>query len=443
MSTFNRRSFLSLAGAAGAGLSMPSVSLSAQRGRGAGQPAGPLPPSIASLTSMKDRAKPITNAERQARIERAKTLMAAQKLDAILLAGGTSLLYFTGVRWGNSERLFAVVVPVKGEPFCVCPAFEEERAREQLALGPLASADVRTWQEDESPFERVASGLKDRGIAAGRLGMEETAKFVFADSVASAAPALKVVSATPVTAGCRMIKDSHEIELMRLACQVTLRAYEAVYHALQEGMTQNQVGSLLSAAYGRLGFQGFASVQVGEYTANPHGSIQPQTIREGTIIMIDDGCTVEGYQSDITRTYVLGTPTDKMRKVFDIVKRAQSAALAAARPGVPLDAIDAAARKVIVDAGYGPGFKYFTHRLGHGMGMDGHEWPYLVKNNMFGWEKALTLQPGMVFSDEPGIYIRGEFGVRLEDDMHITENGAELFTPQSPAIDNPFGTATQ
>ena len=435
-----RRSFLWLASTAGAGLSMFGVRASAQRGRGGAEPAGPLPPSIAALTSMKDRAKPITNDERKARIERARTLMAAEKLDAVLLAGGTSLLYFTGIRWGNSERLFAVVLPVKGEPFCVCPAFEEERAREQLALGPLGSVDVRTWQEDESPFERVASGLKDRGISAGRLGIEETTKFVFADSVASAAPALKVVSATPVTAGCRMIKDSHEIELMRLASQVTLRAYEAVYHALAEGMTQNQVGGLLSAAYGRLGFPGFASIQVGEYTALPHGSIQPQTIHEGTIIMIDDGCTVEGYQSDITRTFVLGKPTDKMRKVFDIVKQAQAAALAAARPGVPLAAIDAAARKVIVDAGYGPGFKYFTHRLGHGMGMDGHEWPYLVTNNMFGWTKALTLKPGMVFSDEPGIYIRGEFGVRLEDDMHITANGAELFTPQSPSIDNPFGT---
>jgi Xaa-Pro dipeptidase len=439
MTTLSRRCFLSLAGAAGAGLSIFNVRASAQRGRGAAESTGPLPPSIASLTSMKDRATPITNDERRARIARARTLMAAEKVDAVLLTGGTSLLYFTGIRWGNSERLFAVVLPVKGEPFCVCPAFEEDRAREQLALGPLGSVDVRTWQEDESPFERVASGLKDRGISAGRLGVEETTKFVFADSIASAAPALKVVSATPVTAGCRMIKDSHEIELMRLASQVTLRAYEAVYHALAEGMTQNQVGSLLSAAYGRLGFPGFASVQVGEYTALPHGSIQPQTIREGTIIMIDDGCTVEGYQSDITRTFVLGKPTDKMRKVFDIVKRAQSAALAAARPGVPLEAIDAAARRVIVDAGYGPGFKYFTHRLGHGMGMDGHEWPYLVTNNMFGWTKALTLKPGMVFSDEPGIYIRGEFGVRLEDDMHITENGAELFTPQSPSIDNPFG----
>jgi Xaa-Pro dipeptidase len=321
----------------------------------------------------------------------------------------------------------------------VTPAFEEDRTREQLVDGPMAHTDVSVYQEDESPFEKVAQGLKDRGIATGRIGVEETTKFVFADSVGGAAPALHVTSASPITAGCRMIKESHEVELMRLACQVTLKCYEAVFLALQPGMTQNQVSGLVNAAYGRLGFPGFASVQVGEYTALPHGSITPQTIREGTIIMIDDGCTVEGYQSDITRTFVLGKATDKMKKVFDIVHQAQTAALKAAKPGVPLESIDAAGRKVVVDAGYGPGFKYFTHRLGHGMGMDGHEWPYLVKNNMYGWEKALKAQPGMVFSDEPGIYMKGEFGVRLEDDMHITADGAELFTPQSPSIEQPFG----
>jgi Xaa-Pro dipeptidase len=388
---------------------------------------------------MRDRAKPITADERRGRIEKAKRLMGEQKIDAIILAGGTSLNYFTGIRWGNSERLFAVVIPKVGNPYIVTPGFEEDRTREQLVGGPMEHTDVSVYQEDESPFEKVAQGLKDRGIATGRIGVEETTKFVFADSVGGAAPAMKVTSATPITAGCRMIKEPHEVELMRLACQVTLKCYEAVFHALQPGMTQNQVSSLIGAAYGRLGFPGFASVQVGEYTALPHGSITPQTIREGTIIMIDDGCTVEGYQSDITRTFVLGKATDKMKKVFDIVHQAQSAGLKAARPGVALDSVDAAARKVVVDAGYGPGFKYFSHRLGHGMGMDGHEWPYLVKNNMYGWEKALTAQPGMVFSDEPGIYIRGEFGVRLEDDMHITKDGAELFTPQSPSIEDPFG----
>jgi len=434
----SRRSFLWTAGAA-AGVSV--TRLSAQRAGGE-TPAGPLPPSIAALSSMRNRAKPITADERRARIERARKIMGEQKIDAIILAGGTSLNYFTGIRWGNSERLTAVIIPKIGNPYIVTPAFEEDRTREQLSGGPMEHTDVAIWQEDESPFDRVAQGLKDRGIATGRLGVEETAKFVFADSIAAAAPGLHVTSATPVTAGCRMIKEQHELDLMRLACEVTLTCYEAVFKALKPGMTQNDCSSLIAAAYGRLGFPGFASVQVGEYTALPHGSITPQTIREGTIIMIDDGCTVEGYQSDITRTFVLGKATDKMKKVFDIVHQAQSAALKAARPGVPLESIDAAARKVVIDAGYGPGFKYFSHRVGHGMGMDGHEWPYLVKNNMFGWEKALTMQPGMVFSDEPGVYIKGEFGVRLEDDMHITANGAELFTPQSPSIEEPFGSKT-
>jgi Xaa-Pro dipeptidase len=214
---------------------------------------------------------------------------------------------------------------------------------------------------------------------------------------------------------------------------VTLEAYEAVYRALHEGMTQYNFADLITAAYNRLGFRGEASVNVGEASALPHGSAKPQTIREGTIILIDDGCTVEGYQSDISRTFVLGKPTEKMRKVFDIVHQAQSAALKQARPGVEAQSVDAAARKVIEDAGYGPDYKYFTHRVGHGIGMDGHEWPYLVRGD------TLTLRPNMTFSDEPGIYIPGEFGVRLEDDMHTTEDGAMLFTPQSPSLEDPFG----
>jgi Xaa-Pro dipeptidase len=389
---------------------------------------------------MRDQARPITSEERRTRIEQARRLMAQHKIDAVILSGGTSLVYFTNIRWGGGERLFACAIPVKGEPFFVCPSFEEERAREQIALGPFGGgrADVRTWNEDESPYALVANGLKERGAATGTIGIEETMKFVWSDSIRAAGPQMTVVSATPITAGCRMIKDAHELELMRIASAATLKVYEAVYHALQPGMSQGDVSRLIDAGYRQVGFPGEASVQVGEYTALPHGSITPQTIREGTIIMIDDGCTVEGYQSDITRTVVLGKPTAKMRDVFDIVKRAQTAALRAARPGVALESLDAAARQVVVDAGYGPGFKYFSHRLGHGMGMDGHEWPYLVRNNMFGWDTALTARPGMVFSDEPGIYIRGEFGVRLEDDLYITEDGAKLFTPQSEALEQPF-----
>ncbi len=388
---------------------------------------------FADLRSMRSQARPINADERRTRLERARALMAAQKIDALLLMGGTSLVYFSNIRWGVSERLFAMVVPVKGEPFYVCPAFEEDRAREQIRLGPLPTAsNVRTWDEDQSPYQRIAQGLRDRGIVSGRIGVEETVRFVFSDSLAAEAPALQIVSGTPVTAGCRGVKDAHEIELMRLASKVTLRAYEAAFRALREGMTQHDFGDLVAAAHDTLGFAGEASVQVGDYSALPHGSTTPQTIREGTILLIDGGCSVEGYQSDLSRTFVLGKATDKMKRGFDIVRRAQDAALKAARPGVECQAIDAAARKAIVDAGFGPGYKYFTHRVGHGLGMDGHEWPYLVRGN------ALKLSPGMVFSDEPGVYIRGEFGVRLEDDMVITAAGAELFTPQSNSLENPF-----
>ena len=403
-------------------------------------PSGPLPPSIAALQSMKNRARPFTNQERLARIEKAKRLMAAEKIDAILMNGGSSPIYFANMSFGGGERLWALLIPARGEPFIVCPAFEEDRVREVLTDSPFSpNIEIRTFQEDESPFERVAAGLKNRGIASGRLGIEETVKFVFADSIAQAAPALKIVSALPITAGCRMIKDAHEVECVRIAGEATLAVYKAVYESLNEGMTQRDVSGLVSAGYARVGFDGFASLNVGEYTASPHGSRTPQTIREGTILMLDDGCKVEGYTSDITRTFVLGKPTDKMKTVFDIVYRAQQAALAAAKPGAPNEAVDAAARRVLIDAGYGPGFKYLTHRVGHGMGMDMHEWPYLVKNNMFGWPSNPTLQPGMVFSDEPGIYIKGEFGIRLEDDMHITESGAELLTPTSKSLEHPFG----
>jgi Xaa-Pro dipeptidase len=364
--------------------------------------------------------------------------MSENAIDAMVLMSGTSLNYFTGIRWWGSERMFAFVLPAKGSAFYVCPAFEEGRAREQIADAPDGERpDVRTWQEDESPYRLLAQGLKDSGIATGKVGIEETVRFFFADGIAKAAPQLTLTSATPVTAGCRMIKIVHEIALMRLAAQVTLTAYEAVYRALRPGMTQQQVGALIAAAYGQLGFPGEASVEVDEFTAYPHGSILPQVIHEGSIVMIDDGCTVEGYQSDITRTFVLGQlpekARDKMKKVFDIVHRAQATALATARPGVECGAVDSAARKVIVDAGYGPDYKYFFHRLGHGLGMDGHEWPYLVRGN------ATKLAANMTTSNEPGIYIREEFGVRLEDDMHITENGSELFTPQSPSLENPFG----
>jgi Xaa-Pro dipeptidase len=427
----SRRRFLELSGATTGAAALASRSSAAAV---ANADDSSLPPSLAQLKSRKSEAKPITIEERRERQEKARALMTENALDAIVLMEGTSLKYFTGIHWWGGERTFALVLPAKGAAFYVCPAFEEGRAREQIANAPEGQQpDVRVWQEDESPYQRIAEGLKERAMATGKLGIEETIRFVFADGIAKAAPQATLASATPVTAGCRMIKSANEVALMRLAAQVTLAAYEAAYLAVKDGMTQPQVEDLVKKAHDRLGFTGGADAQVGEFSAFPHGSVTPQVVHEGTIVLMDGGCAVEGYQSDISRTYVLGKASDKMKQVFDIVHRAQSAALAAARPGAECGSVDAAARKVITDAGYGPDYKYFTHRLGHGMGMDGHEWPYLVRGN------ATKLQANVTTSDEPGIYIRGEFGIRLEDDLHVTENGAELFTPQSPSLENPFG----
>jgi Xaa-Pro dipeptidase len=397
----------------------------------------PLPPAIARLRSRRGEARPVSRDERVARREQARRLMAEHGLDAIVLAEGTSLVYFVGVQWWGSERLFAAVIPARAEPFYVCPAFEEGRAREQLAAGAdPESADVRSWQEDESPYERLAQGLRDRGVATGRVGLEENVRFVFADGIAAAAPQLKLVSATPVTAGCRMIKSDHEIALMRLAAQATLAAYEATYRSIRPGMTQYQVTELSRLAHRQLGFEGAADlVLVGEGSAFPHGTVAPQPIREGATVLLDGGCDVEGYKSDISRTFVLGRATPHMNEVFATVQRAQSAALAAARPGVECGAVDAAARAVVTAAGYGPDYRHFTHRVGHGLGLDGHEWPYLVRGS------ATRLAAGVTTSNEPGIYLRGQFGVRLEDDMHVTESGAELFTPQSRSLEEPFARA--
>ncbi|MDE3197091.1 MAG: aminopeptidase P family protein [Acidobacteriota bacterium] len=404
-------------------------------------PEGKIPPAIQALQPMTNLVRPFTNEEREARVERARRLMAAEKIDAVVLVGGASPQYFANVSFGGGERLWAMVIPAKASPFFVCPAFEEDRMREILTGTPFGKdPDVRVFQEDESPYGRLIQGLKDRGVRGGRIGIEETAKFVFADGISNAGkPEFGTVSATPVTAGCRMIKDAHEIECLRLAGQATIRVYEAVYRSLADGMTQRDVSALIQAGYARVGFPGEASLNIGEYTASPHGSRAPQRIREGTILMLDDGCRVQGYTSDITRTFVLGRPAEKMVKIFGIVQRAQKAALDAAKPGVPNEAVDAAARRVIEDAGYGPGFRFFTHRVGHGLGMEMHEWPYLVKNNMYGWPANPVLRAGMVFSDEPGIYIRGEFGVRLEDDLHVTGEGAELLTAPSPSLEHPFG----
>jgi Xaa-Pro dipeptidase len=374
------------------------------------------------------QAKPITRDEYLQRQETARRFMREAGIDAVFLTGGTSMQYFTGTQWGLSERMFALVFPAKGELAWVTPAFEKGRALEQIKFG----SDVRTWEEDESPYQLVASILKDRGVVSGKLGIEETVRFVFLDGVAKAAPAIKITNADLVTARCRQVKSAHEIDLMRLANQITLKSFEIASKSLREGITHGEFGGKISGAHQQLGARGGALVLFAEYSALPHGTITPQKLKHGDVVLMDGGCSVESYASDITRTTVFGKPTDKQRRVWDIVKQAQAAALKAARPGEACEAVDAAARKVIVDAGYGPDYKYFSHRVGHGIGMDGHEWTYLVRGN------KTKLEAGMTFSNEPGIYIPGEFGIRLEDIMVITENGAELLTGQSPSIEQPF-----
>ena len=429
-----RRDLIGASAATAAQVALPGSVQAADPSQTAGPPqTEDMPPSIAALEPPASEPQPISTEERRDRVEKAKRLMVENGIDALLMSGGTSMVYFSNVSWWLSERMMALVVPARAQAFVVCPAFEEERAREQLESGPFGGGTpVLTWEEHEDPYALVAEALRDRGIAGGKIGIEEKTYFVYAHGIARSALTLEPVDAIPITAGCRGVKDEHELDLMRLASQVTLRAYKAAYEALEEGMTQTEFASLVSIAHERQGYSGGAGVQVGEYSALPHGSTAPQVVREGAILLIDGGCSVEGYHSDISRTLVLGEPSDEMRRVFGIELRAQTAALAAAKPGVECQAVDAAARRVIEEAGYGPGYRYFTHRVGHGLGMDGHEWPYLVKGN------TLPLVPGMTFSDEPGIYIRGEFGVRLEDDMVVTTDGAELFTPQSLSLDDPF-----
>ncbi|MFL6216589.1 MAG: M24 family metallopeptidase [Blastocatellia bacterium] len=379
------------------------------------------------IPNMAKQAKPITREEYVERQERARRYMREAGINAVMLTGGTSLNYFTGTQWGTSERMFAALIPAKGELAFVTPAFEKDRAMEQIKF----AGDVRTWEEDESPYQLVAQVLKDRGITAGKLGIEETVDYRFSNGVARVAPAIELTSADPVTARCRGVKTQHELDLMRLANQITLKAYDIALKSLREGMTHVELGQKIAAAHRELGAGGSALVLFGAWSASPHGTVTPQKLKEGDIVLVDGGCSVMGYQSDITRTTVFGKPSEKQLKVWDIVKRAQAAALKAARPGVACEDIDAAARRVIEEAGYGPGYKYFTHRVGHGIGMDGHEWTYLVRGNQ------TKLEAGMTFSDEPGIYIPGEFGVRHEDIMVVTEKGAELFTGQAASIDNP------
>jgi Xaa-Pro dipeptidase len=420
--SLSRRQWLEFTGASAALAAFPHASGAA--------PADELPPAIAALKPMTGGVQPISLDERKARLLRAQKLMAETGLDALLLASGSSLVYFTGAQWGTSERFFGAVITRDGYPAWITPAFEKQRGLEQIKLGE----DVRAWEEHESPYALVAKVLKDRGVTSGRIGIEETMPFVFADGIAKAVPAAKIESATPVTAGCRMLKDAHELALMRRANEITVAAHRAVFASLREGMTQAQAAALSAAAHRALGMSGGSLVLFGKDAAFPHGTTTPEPLKAGDVVLIDGGGRLLGYASDITRTGVFGAPpSDRQRTVWDLVRKAQDAAFRAARPGVECQAVDAAARKVIEDGGFGPDYKYLTHRLGHGIGMDGHEWTYLVRGN------TTKLRPGMCFSDEPGIYIYGEMGIRHEDIIFITESGAENMTkwtgsPEEPAI---------
>jgi Xaa-Pro dipeptidase len=421
--TLSRRQWLEVSAAAALAPALPARAAAPYEDT-------PTPAPLAALRPLTDGVSPIATEEHQARLRRAQALLRESGLDALVLASGSSLTYFTGARWSASERLFAAVVTREGEPSWVTPAFEKERALEQVRFG----SDVRAWEEDESPYALVAGILRDRGAAAGRIGVEETVPFVFVDGIAKAVPAARLESGTPVTAGCRVVKDAHELALMRRANEITVAAHRAVFASLKEGTTQAEASRLSAEAHRRLGMTGGALVLFGPDAAFPHGTTRPRPLKPGDVVLIDGGGRLHGYASDITRTAVFGgPPTDRQRTIWDVVRRAQEAAFRAARPGVEAQALDAAARKVVEDAGFGPGYKYFTHRVGHGIGMDGHEWTYLVRGN------RTRLQPGMCFSDEPGLYIPGELGVRHEDIIYVTEQGAENMTkwtgtPEDPAV---------
>jgi Xaa-Pro dipeptidase len=390
-----------------------------------------LPAAIQALTPMTAGIVPIADDERRERIAKAQRLMEEQKIDGIFMEGGTSCFYFAGMRWGQSERTFGLVIPAKGAIAYVCPGFEEDRARELIK--PAFGDEVRVWQEDESPYQIIGKIVTDRGVRFRRIGIEERVRYFIADGIRRDSR-MEIVDATPVTAGCRMFKSRAEIALMQRANDATLAAYKAALTTLREGMTQDDLTRNIVSGFTRLGFRGAVSVQFSKWTALPHGSATPQRLREGDIVMIDDGVTCEGYQSDITRTTVFGKPTPRQIDVWEIEKRAQAAAFKAVAIGATCESVDAAARNVIVDAGFGPGYKVpgLPHRTGHGIGLDGHEWTNFVKGN------KTPIQPGMCFSDEPMLAIPGEFGIRLEDDLYIAEDGPHYFTKPSVAIDRPF-----
>ena len=389
-------------------------------------------PDLAGLSDMTGGAVPIDARERARRLSRAQALMKANGIGAILIEPGSSMVYFTGVQWWRSERLTAAILPVEGEPCIVTPFFEEPSVRETLAV----PAEIRVWQEDQNPLAIVAGFLRDRKLAGRPVGVEETARFFAFDGLRQVLPGARLVSANPVVRGCRMIKAPAEIALMQLATDVTMAAYRWLHPRVEAGMTGAEIGALMSAATRKLGGSPeFSMALIGEASAYPHGSRQVHRVAQGQVVLMDCGCTVQGYQSDISRSWVHGAATAEQRKVWGLVARGQQVARAAARIGAPAGSIDDAVRRFYEGQGFGPGYRLpgLSHRTGHGIGMDGHEPVNLVHG------EATPLAPGMCFSNEPGLYLPGKFGIRIEDCFHMTESGPVWFSTPPTSLDAPIG----
>jgi Xaa-Pro dipeptidase len=376
---------------------------------------------------------PIGRPERLARLARAQALMKANDIGAIIIEPGASLDYFTGVQWWRSERLTGTVIPASGDPIIVTPFFEKPSVEESLGI----PAEIRTWNEDEEPLKFVADFLRERGLANARIGMEETNRYFILDRLSQQLPTARMVSANAVVRGCRMIKTDAEIALMQAASDITLAAFAYTWPRLKAGMTPADIDAMIGEATRALGgeYDG-GLVLLGEGTAYPHGTRKPQSVERGINVLFDCGCDVRGYKSDISRSFVWGAdPTAEQRKVWDQMARGQQIANAAAKVGAPAGSVDDAVRSAYESWGYGPGYKLpgMSHRTGHGIGMEGHEPINLVHG-----EKT-PLAPGMCFSNEPGIYIPGKFGIRLEDCFHMTPAGPKWFTVPPRSIDEPIG----
>jgi Xaa-Pro dipeptidase len=381
--------------------------------------------------SLTGDAKPISVEERHARIAKAQSLMSQRKVAALLVESGSSLEYFTGIRWRRSERTTLAIIPASGDVLVVTPAFEEPSVRETLQVG----GDVTPWDEHENPFEKIVQGLKGSGINSGVLAAESTIRFFIVAGIRQASSAYEIIPADPIVRACRLIKSPAELALLQVANDVTIEALRQVHGQVVLGMSGPDIAALMDQVTISLGGSPeFSLVLLNEASAYPHGSVKPQKIREGSVILMDCGCAVHGYQSDISRSWVFGQSTARQRKVWDTVKRGQEIALQTAKINVPVGAIDDAVRKYYESEGWGPGYRLpgLSHRTGHGIGLDGHEPPYLVHGD------ATPLEAGMCFSDEPGIYIPGEFGIRMEDCWHMTSSGPKLFTPLAKSLEQPI-----